>query len=410
MTGENVKNQSSGYDLVIKGGRVLDPETDTDASLDIAISGSRIVEIKAGIDDSNARRVIEATGKVVTPGLIDLHAHIAGNLRKSVKEDLMLLPDAAGVHAGCTTVVDGGSIGAYNVAGFIKFIASHAKTRVLAFLNVGKLGVISNPEVRDSTDLDHDASVAAINGCRDLIRGVKFRLVSPGVSRLGIDLALAGKSIATEAQVPVMVHVGDIVEDHPVAGELTPRLLADVLSGGDIVTHTFSFHVGALLDGNKLLPEAWEAREKGVIFDVGVGRANFSFDSAKRVLDQGFMPDTLSSDLTSMSQFAGPTHSLMECMGKVMSLGLSLEDVVRMTTAAPAKALGLADEIGSLIAGRVADISILEVIEGEWLFRDITGGTNTGSLAVKPSACIRAGEVMPVDYGPHPWGWLPKIR
>ena len=410
MTGENMKNQSSGYDLVIKGGRVLDPETDTDASLDIAISGSRIVEIKAGIDDSNARRVIEATGKVVTPGLIDLHAHIAGNLRKSVKEDLMLPPDAAGVHAGCTTVVDGGSIGAYNVAGFIKFIASHAKTRVLAFLNVGKLGVISNPEVRDSTDLDHDASVAAINGCRDLIRGVKFRLISPGVSRLGIDLALEGKSIATEAQVPVMVHVGDIVEDHPVAGELTPRLLADVLSGGDIVTHTFSFHVGALLDGNKLLPEAWEAREKGVIFDVGVGRANFSFDSAKRVLDQGFMPDTLSSDLTSMSQFAGPTHSLMECMGKVMSLGLSLEDVIRMTTAAPAKALGLADEIGSLIAGRVADISILEVIEGEWLFRDITGGTNTGSLAVKPSACIRAGEVMPVDYGPHPGGWLPKIR
>ena len=410
MTDENMENQSSNYDLVIKGGRVLDPETDTDASLDIAISGSRIVEIKAGIDDSNARRVIEATGKVVTPGLIDLHAHIAGNLRKNVKEDLMLLPDAAGVHAGCTTVVDGGSIGAYNVAGFIKFIASHAKTRVLAFLNVGKLGVISNPEVRDSTDLDHDASVAAINGCRDLIRGVKFRLISPGVSRLGIDLALEGKSIATEAQVPVMVHVGDIVEDHPVAAELTPRLLTDVLSGGDIVTHTFSFHVGALLDGNKLLPEAWEAREKGVIFDVGVGRANFSFDSAKRVLDQGFMPDTLSSDLTPMSQFAGPTHSLMECMGKVMSLGLSLEDVVRMTTAAPAKALGLADEIGSLIAGRVADISILEVIEGEWLFRDITGGTNTGSLAVKPSACIRAGEVMPVDYGPHPGGWLPKIR
>lgn len=410
MTDENMKNKSSGYDLVIKGGRVLDPETDTDASLDIAISGSRIVEIKAGIDDSNATRVIEATGKVVTPGLIDLHAHIAGNLRKSVNEDLMLLPDAAGVHAGCTTVVDGGSIGAYNVAGFIKFIASHAKTRVLAFLNVGKLGVISNPEVRDSTDLDHDASVAAINGCRDLIRGVKFRLISPGVSRLGIDLALEGKSIATEAQVPVMVHVGDIVEDHPAAAELTPRLLTDVLSSGDIVTHTFSFHVGALLDGNKLLSEAWEAREKGVIFDVGVGRANFSFDSAKRVLDQGFMPDTLSSDLTSMSQFAGPTHSLMECMGKVMSLGLSLEDVVRMTTAAPAKALGLADEIGSLIAGRVADISILEVIEGEWLFRDITGGTNTGSLAVKPSACIRAGEVMPVDYGPHPGGWLPKIR
>jgi dihydroorotase len=345
---------------------------------------------------------------VVTPGLIDLHAHVAGGLRKGVREDLMLLPDAAGVNAGCTTVVDGGSIGAYNAAGFVNFTVPQSRTRVLAFLNVGRLGVISNPEVRDETDFDHEASVATIQGCGDVICGVKFRMVSPAVPNLGIDLALAAKRIAEEARVPMMVHVGDIMGDHPRARKLTPQLLTEVLRPGDIVTHALSFHVGALLDGDNLLSQAQDAQDRGIVFDIGVGRSNFSFEAAMKILNQGFMPDTLSSDLTPMSQFAGPTHSLLECMGKVMSLGLTLEDVVRMTTSAPAKALELSAEIGMLAVGRVADVSVLDVVEGEWLFHDVTGGTHVGRQALRPVACVRAGEVMPIDYGPHPWGWLPE--
>jgi dihydroorotase len=406
-----MKNERKGpatYDLVIRGGRLLDPATNTDGLLDIAITGDRIAEIGPGIDVTKAARVIDAGGKVVTPGLIDLHAHVAGDLRKGIREDLMLLPDTAGVHAGVTTVVDGGSIGAYNAAGFVNFTVPQSRTRVLAFLNVGRLGVISNPEVRDETDFDHEASVAAILGCGDVICGVKFRMVSPAVPNIGIDLALAAKRIAGEARVPMMVHVGDIMGDHPRAGELTPQLLSEVLQAGDIVTHAFSFHVGALLDGDTLLPQAQDAQDRGVIFDIGVGRSNFSFKAARKILDQGFMPDTLSSDLTPMSQFAGPTHSLMECMGKVMSLGLTLEDVVRMTTVAPAKALGLAAEIGALAVGRVADVSVLDVVEGEWVFHDVTGGTHAGRQAVSPVTCVRAGEVMPIDYGPHPRGWLPE--
>ena len=408
MTNEKKGKVPAMYDLVIKGGRLLDPATGTDGVLDVAITGDRIADIGPGIDVTNAARVIDAGGKVVTPGLIDLHAHIAGDLRKGVREDLMLLPDAAGVSAGCTTVIDGGSIGAYNAAGFVNFTVPRSRTRVLAFLNVGRLGVISNPEVRDETDLDHEASVAAIKGCGDVICGVKFRMVSPAVPNLGIDLALAAKRIADEASVPMMVHVGDIMGDHPRAGELTPQLLTEVLRAGDIVTHALSFHVGALLDDGRVLPEAQDAQDRGVVFDIGVGRSNFSFEAARKILDQGFMPDTLSSDLTPMSRFAGPNHSLMECMGKVMSLGLTLEDVIRMTTAAPAKALGLAAEIGALVVGRVADVSVLEVVEGDWLFHDVTGGTNVGSQAVKPVGCVRAGEVMPIDYGPHSWGWLPE--
>ena len=402
------KQPSPAYDLLIRGGRVLDPASGTDAELDIAVSGKRIVRIETGIDPSNAARVVDATGKVLTPGLIDLHTHIAGCLRKPVKEDIMVLHDVAGVNSGTTTIIDAGSTGAYNAAGFVNFVASQAKTRVLAFLNVGTMGLMRVPEVRDANDIDHDASVAAIKARPDVFCGVKLRMVSPDITELEIDLPLAAKAIASEAAVPMMVHVGDITEDHPVAGRLTPRLLSEILTAGDIVTHTLSFHVGALLTGDKLLPQVWEAREKGVIFDVGVGRANFSFDSARKVLEQGFLPDTISSDLTIMSQFAGPTYSLAECMGKMMSLGLSLEEVVRMTTSKPAEVIGLSDNIGSLAVDREADISILEVVEGEWLFHDVTGGTNTGSLAIRPVACIRAGEMMPIDYGPHPWGWLPE--
>ncbi len=396
------------YDILITGGRVIDPAQGLDGQLDVAIAGGRIARIEAGINPGSALRTLDASGRIVTPGLIDLHTHVAGGLRKPVGEDVMVSADVAGVHSGITTVLDAGSTGALNVAGLINYTAALSKTRVLCLLNVGSLGVTRAPEVRHPSDIDHDASVGAILARPDVVRGVKLRMVSPAVAEMGMDLPRAAKAIASEAGVPMMVHVGDIMGDNPVAGELAPRLLSEVLTRGDIVTHTLSFHIGALLAGDDLLQEARDARERGVVFDVGVGKANFSFDSAKKVLDQGFIPDTLSSDITLMSRFAGPTHSLAECMGKLMSLGIGLTDVIRMTTSRPAEVLGLEGEIGTLEVGRVADVSILEAVEGNWLFRDITGGTQQGSTAIRPWTAIRAGEVMPLDYGPRPWGWLPE--
>ncbi|MBW1911941.1 MAG: hypothetical protein JRI43_01980, partial [Deltaproteobacteria bacterium] len=189
------KQPSPAYDLLIRGGRVLDPASGTDAELDIAVSGKRIVRIETGIDPSNAARVVDVTGKVLTPGLIDLHTHIAGCLRKPAKEDLMVMPDVAGVNSGTTTIIDAGSTGAYNAAGFINFVASQAKTRVLAFLNVGTMGLMRVPEVRDANDIDHDAMVAAIKARPDVFYGVKLRMVSPDITELGIDLPLAAKAI-----------------------------------------------------------------------------------------------------------------------------------------------------------------------------------------------------------------------
>jgi dihydroorotase len=393
----------------------MDPASGLDATRDVAILNGSIVRIAENIDASSARRVVDARGKLVVPGLIDLHTHVAGGLRKVAGEETMVHVDTAGVHAGVTTVVDAGSTGAYNVAGLVDHAFPRAATRAFALINVGSMGVMKAPEVRDASDIDRDAGIAALRERPDVIKGVKLRMVSPAVSVLGLEVAKAARDIATGGGGFVLVHIGDILKGDPVAAKLTPSLLSSILGKGDIVTHSFTYQTGGLLDGDpsvpaarrKLLPQAAEARARGVLFDVGVGRANFTFDSARRVLDSGFVPDTLSSDITMGSRLAGPTYSLTECMGKVMSVGLSLADVVRMTTSAPAAALGLSSELGSLAEGRAADISVLEVVEGDWLFHDVTGATNRGRTAIRPVCAVRAGQVMPLDIGPRPWGWLP---
>ncbi len=397
-------------DLLIKNGRLLDPSQDLDGVMDIAVSNGEISQIAGDLDPSSADRVIDARGLLVTPGLIDIHTHVAAGIRQASKEDMMGEADVAGVSAGVTTVLDAGSTGAFNIGGFANFVAPGAYTRTLALLNVGTMGVARAPEVRDADDIDVDAGIAALVARPDVIVGVKARMVSPGIRTLGIELPKLAKKIADGADTDafLMVHVGDIMGQDPVAAELAPQLLSDVLTAGDVVTHSLSFQVGALLHGGRLLDEVKAARERGIYFDVGVGRANFSFDSAKKVMDQGLVPDTISSDFTEASRHAGPTHSLVECMAKMMALGVSLEDAIRMTTSKAAEILGIDDETGTLAVGYDADISILEPVGGDFLFRDPTGATQTGSMALRPISTVRAGQVMPIDFGPRPWGWLPE--
>lgn len=397
-------------DLLITNGRLLDPSEDLDGVMDISVTEGEITEIAANIDPSTADRVIDAKGLIVTPGLIDIHTHVAAGIRKASAEDMMADADTAGVYSGVTTVLDAGSTGAYNIGGFANFVAPNAFTRTFALLNVGTMGVARAPEVRDADDIDVEAGIAALVARPDVIVGVKARMVSPGIKTLGIELPKAAKKIADGADTGafLMVHVGDIMGQDPVAAELAPQLLSEVLTAGDVVTHSLSFQVGALLNGGKLLEETKAARENGVIFDVGVGRANFSFESAKQVLDQGLLPDTISSDFTQAGRHAGPVHSLVECMAKMLSLGISLPDVIRMATSRPAEVLGIADETGTLAVGYDADITLLEAVDGDFLFRDTVGGAHKGSTALRPVSCVRAGQVMPIDFGPRPWGWLPE--
>jgi len=397
----------TSYDLVISNGRVIDPANGLDAQLDIAISGGKIAAVESNIDTSATKRVVDATGLVVTPGLIDLHVHAAAGIRKPMGDDFMVAPDTAGVSAGVTAILDAGSTGALNVGGMVNYLASHATTRLMALINIGKMGVANLPEVKTLDDIDHAASVEVIQSAPNVIKGVKARMVTPGITALGNDMPRAAKAITDEAGGFVMVHVGDIAGQDPIAADLTPSLLTDILTKGDVVTHTLSGAVGALLADGSLISQAQEARRNGVYFDVGVGGGNFSFAAAQAVIDSGFIPDTISSDITAMSIYAGPVFSLTECMGKVMTLGISFEDAIRMTTSKPAEILGMSDEIGSLSVESGADISILDLVEGKFLFKEASGTTKAGSQAIKPVMAIRNGVPQPLDFGPHPWGWLP---
>lgn len=408
-------------DLRINGGTLLN----TDASVlycgDVAITGDRIVAIDDVPDNYVATRVIDATGLIVTPGIIDLHTHVAGGIRRSspYSEDMMQDADTAGVHSGVTTLLDAGSCGIANIGGLVNHVVPNAETRIYALLNVGSLGVNRIPEVTSAIDIDHDAAVASIDARRDVIIGVKARMVSPGIAELGMDLPKAAKAIADEAGVRLMVHVGDTTGQSDEALNAAPKILAEVLTEGDIVTHSFSGARGGLLSFHsksgsgkeargELLSQALDAR--GVKFDIGVGGANFSFDAAKRVLDGGLIPDTISSDVTLTSRFAGTSFSQMDCIGKVISLGISLEDALVMSTRKPAAILGpeTERELGCLAPGTCADLTLLRVHEGEWEFIDGAGEINVGPYALEPVSCIRAGRVMPIDYGPREGGWLPR--
>ena len=325
-------------DLRINGGSLLNTDTSELNLGDVAIKGDQIVAIEDVSDSFVASRTIDASGLIVTPGIIDLHTHVAGGLRRSSPyvEDMMQDADMAGVHSGVTTVVDAGSCGIANIGGLVNHVIPSAKTRVLALLNVGSLGVNRIPEVTSALDIEHDAAVASIQSRKDVIIGVKARMVSPGIAELGIGLPAAAKAIAKDAGVRLMVHMGDTVDQSDEAMDAAPRILSELLTEGDIVTHTFTGARGGLIGDNRgLLREALDARRRGVKFDIGVGGRNFSFDAAKRVLDGGLIPDTISSDVTLTSRYAGTAFSQMDSIGKVMSLGIGLEDALVMSSRKP---------------------------------------------------------------------------
>lgn len=393
---------------------MLDPGSGTDAVMDVAVKDGRIAHMGTDIDLSASQRVVRADGRLIVPGLIDMHSHVAGGLRNELIDEApggsFLRADLAGVESGVTTLVDAGSVGAHNVAGMLNYVIPGSLTRVLLFINAGALGQFRRPEVQSRDDIDAETTIETILRRPDCIRGVKTRMVGKGLAQLGMELPRLAKEIAAASGVPLMVHVGDIETRSEWARQHIGPLLEDVLAGGDIVTHTLSHQPGALLDAQgKLAPEVWTARDKGVVFDAAFGRANFTFDSARAVLDQGLVPDTISSDITSGGR-RGPLHGLSECMNKMMALGMSLEDVVLRTTASPARALGMEDEIGALRTGGAADMTLLETATGDWVYRDNFGGVFRApdALAIAPSLTVRAGRLIPLDYGPHPWGWWPE--
>ena len=388
------------YDLLLKGGNVIDPGQDLRGVLDIAVEDGKIARVAANIPKSEARRVIDIPGKTVTPGLIDLHTHVFDGVAANGVH-----PDIAGVHAGVTTVVDAGSSGCATFNAFPRHILPKCETEVIPLLHICQTGLATNPDIIAESSIDLESTLRVAREHRGLIKGIKARMVSPALEIFGMEMPRLAKRAARESGVPLMVHIGDTTKryDPNVIRELLP-----LLEPGDIVTHLFTANPGGVLDTNgKLVPEARELTARGVWLDTAHGRMNFGFNVGRRVLDQGLTPHCISTDLTIPGR-ANTVHSMVEIMARFLGMGFTLEQVIAMSTVNPARAIGEANRLGSLAVGRQADISVLELRDGRWVVYDTLRDSMKIDKTVVPVLTVKRGRVFEPEWGPHPWGWEPE--
>ena len=387
------------YDLLLKGGRVIDPSAGLDGRHDIAVQGGAIARIAPDIAGAEATRSVDVTGKIVTPGIIDLHAHVFEGVNATGVN-----PDLGGVYAGVTTIVDAGSSGAATFAAFPRHVIPSCHTEVIPFLHICQTGLATNPDIiaEASVNLDDTLRVAAEH--KGLICGIKARMVSPALEIMGMEMPKLARRAARESGIKLMVHIGDTAKRYD---PTVIRKLLPLLDRGDILTHYFTANPGGVLDANgKLVPEAREAADRGVWLDTAHGRMNFSFEVGRRCIDQGLLPHCISTDLTVPGRL-NTVHSMTEILTRFLGLGFTLPQVVTMCTANPVKAIGAEHRLGTLAVSRQADIPVLEIREGNWVVHDVLGAGLSVTKAVVPFLTVKRGTVFTPDWGPRPWGWEP---
>jgi dihydroorotase len=385
------------HDVVLTGGRVIDPAAGIDARRDVAIVGGRLAGIDDDGDPSEARRVVDVSGYLVVPGLVDVHAHVYQHGARNGLD-----PDLAGVRSGVTTVVDAGSAGSATYEGFHHHVVRRAVTEVLAYVHIARHGLSHVPEAHVLEDMDVDGTVETLARHPEAV-GVKVRACGPVVEHHGLDAIDRARRAARQAGVPLMVHVGDA--NFGRSGAITADLLP-LLEAGDVITHVFTGAPGRLLDDSgRVLDALREARERGVWLDAAHGRYNLDFAVAEQMAEQGIVPDTVSTDITKPGR-SGPVGSLPHTMGKFLALGFDLGDVIAMTTHNPARMLGRSD-LGTLAPGAAADVTVLELVTGRWWFTDGSGARIEGDVALRPVVTFKNGVQHAPDYGPFPRGWLP---
>jgi len=373
-------------DLVLAGGRVVDPARGIDGRLDVAVTGGLLTAAgeagpAAGVAGPTAETV-DASGLVLVPGLVDLHTHLYEGV-----SHYGIDPDANCLRRGVTTAVDAGSSGAQTFPGFRRYVIERAQTRVLAFLHVAVQGMITRlvGELEDLRWASPEQAVARAREHPDVIVGVKVRL---GYQMVGDDpepALLLARQASEQLGLPLMTHIIDM--RRPVSW------LLRYLGEGDIVTHCFHANEGGILgqDG-RLDPAVARARARGVLFDVGHGAGSFAYRVATAAFAQDFPPDTVSSDLHAHN-VGGPVFDQATTLSKLLHCGMSLAEVITAATAAPAAAIRRGGEIGSLAPGSVADLTGFELRSGGWLLPDGAGENEVVETLVVPRLVVRAGQV-----------------
>jgi len=401
---------TSGLDTILRGGRVIDPATGRDGVADVGIRDGRIAAIEPVLPTEAARDVVDVSGKVVSAGLIDTHGHVY----QHVTGKFGLNADMVGVDSGVTTVVDQGGPSCMTIPGFRAFIAEPARTRVLCFISAYLVGGLEGhlyPDLYGPGQLNVEHTVRAARENPDLVRGIKAHAEIGGASRWGLEVIKIGKKIARGAGLPLYIHLGQLwpakdgvtIDPDEVVRELVP-----LMEPGDVLAHPFTRHPGGFISATtgEVHPVVWAALERGVTVDVGHG-SHFSFDMARKVLAAGIMPHTLGADMhgynvrvpdtsDGAARAANPffgvaPFNLTNAMSKLLALGMTLPQVLATVTSNPARMLRMGDTIGSLQAGREADITVLDVLDGQFELADNSGVKVTASQMVVPAFALRAG-------------------
>jgi dihydroorotase len=373
---------NENYDLLIKGGTVVDPGANLRAALDVGIKDGKLVRLSPNIAPGTARKVISVPGKLVTPGLIDLHVHVFDGVTEAgVNADRYCIAH------GVTTAVDAGSAGFPSIAGLRKYVIDTSATRLYALLDIGALGtVVSVKDAMKNLEwVDPQLTAKAAIANKPAVIGIKVRLSKDIAGTEDMEGLKRAREAAEASQLPMMLHIGD-------TNSPLPAILRLVRSG-DIITHCYTPRPNGIVDQNgKILPEVLEARQRGVLFDVAHGAFHFGFDLTEKCLQQDFLPDSISTDLAGRS-VNGPTYDLTTTISKFLLLGLTLEQALERVTSKSARALNFGMELGTLKFGGVADISILELREGSFEFVDSLGSNRTGRQQLFGTAAIRDGKL-----------------
>jgi dihydroorotase len=381
--------QAAQFDVLIANGHVIDPRNGLDGVMDVAVSGAKIARVAAKIDPTLARRVVDATGLYVVPGLIDIHAHVFFGTEKDAylsNADTAVAPDNHSFRSGQTTLVDAGGAGWRNFLQFKEQVIDRSRTRVLSFINIVGSGMKGGPVEQNLADMDSRLTAMRIKEYSTLIVGIKV------AHYLGSEWDPVTRAVAAgrEMNVPVMVDFGR----HTPHQSLSDLLLVH-LRPGDILTHTYAHVEGRtpiVDDDGKVRPYVWEARKRGVIFDAGHGGGSFLFRQAVPALKQGFAPDVISTDLHTGSMNSG-MKDILNTMSKFLNLGMPLADVIKANTSRAADVIKR-PELGNLSVGGEADIAVLNLRRGTFGFIDTGGGKLVGTQKLECELTMKGGQVV----------------
>jgi dihydroorotase len=360
----------TSYDLLLKGGYVIDPKNRINGLRDIGIRDGLIAAVAPDIPAAHGRKVVDVAGLYVTPGLIDLHAHVFAGTAGSMLAGghSSIFPDAFALKSGVTTVVDAGSSGRRNFEEFKRTVVDRARTRVFVLLNIGGYGMTGGAHEQDVDDMDAKAAAELAKAHRDTIVGIKVAHYR-GADWRPVE---RGVEAGTLAEIPVMIDFGEFRSERPFQ-----ELVLKKLRPGDIYTHAYYVPVPIIDDSGKVFQYLFEARKRGVLFDVGHGGAAFEFRQAVPAVKQGFVPDTISTDVHSGSINSGMKDQL-NVMSKFLNMGMTLEDVILRSTWNPARVIRR-EQIGHLSVGAIADIAVVGVEKGKFAFVDSFGARLDGA-------------------------------